>query len=214
MSAMQPPLYQYDTNNAPITRPRTLNDYRIGRDTAAVPQQRKSSVLSTGLIIAIAAVAAGSFMVFDPLHLLSPRNATHAPTQSTPQSTPQSTTSVTPLPSFAPVDSPSPTAASLVTPATQASPSIVTSAAIVAPTPMASERRLNEPVAATTRASQPRQVATKSQAPTAKGGTAATRSQRSSTTDTSPSSSVVESPASPTERPKVSEASAVKDDSN
>ena len=212
MSAMQPPLYQYDTNNAPVTRPRTLNDYRIGRHAAA-PQQRRSSVLSTGLIIAVVAVAAGSFMVVDPLHLMSPRNATHAPAQSTPAST---TPSVTPPPSFVPVDSPSPTAASLATPATPASPFTVTSDASVGPTPMASERRVIEPVAATSRASQSRQVANKSQAPTAKGGTtaAATRSQTSSTTDTSPSSSVVERPSSPTEIPKVIEASAVKDDSN
>ena len=98
MSAMQPPLYQYDTNNAPVTRPRTLNDYRIGRHAAA-PQQRRSSVLSTGLIIAVVAVAAGSFMVVDPLHLMSPRNATHAPAQSSPA---LMTPSVTSPSSFAP----------------------------------------------------------------------------------------------------------------
>ena len=101
MSPMQPPLYQYDTNNAPVTLPRTLNDYRIGRDTAAASPQRRSSVLSSGLIIAVAAVAAGSFMVFDPLHLMSPRNATDAPAQSIPAST---TPSVTPPPSLVPVD--------------------------------------------------------------------------------------------------------------
>ena len=101
MSAMQPPLYQpYEsTNSTPVTvpsrtradtpplqplqvtRPRTLNDYRIGVQSTS---SRPSSPLGTGLIMAVAAVEAGTFVLLDPLHVMpGATKALHAPASTT-----------------------------------------------------------------------------------------------------------------------------------
>ena len=102
MSAMQSPLYQtFEPNNAPapasavprprgelpaaqVTRPRTLNDYRIGvRSTPSRPSSR----FGHAMIIGVAAVVAGAFVMLDPLHVMSGAKGV-------PHQTPSSTTSV------------------------------------------------------------------------------------------------------------------------
>ena len=106
MSAMQPPLYQtFESNNAPapasavplprgelpparVTRPRTLNDYRIGvRSTPSRP----SSPFGNAMIIAVVAVVAGAFVMLDPLHVMPGAKGV-------PHQTPSSTTSVVATP--------------------------------------------------------------------------------------------------------------------
>src|SRR5207302_2148788 len=57
---------------APLTWPRTLNDYRIGGSAAS---ETTHSAVTAAMIVAVAAIAAGAFVMVDPLHLMPRHDA-------------------------------------------------------------------------------------------------------------------------------------------
>ncbi|MEP7083972.1 MAG: hypothetical protein ABI854_04475 [Betaproteobacteria bacterium] len=66
-------LSQSNVYAAPIDGPVTLNDFRL-RGQSAAPATSKSTVGLTGIVL-VAALAAGAFVIFDPLGM----KATHIP---------------------------------------------------------------------------------------------------------------------------------------
>ena len=205
MSAMQPPLYQAAQTG--VTRPRTLNDYRMNARGAAVANERSSSWLSTGLIIAVAAVAAGAFVALDPLHIM--------PTHET---VPTAAVSVAPRSGdtiAAYVTHPATGSALVTTPALQSPPAAINASPVVQPA-TSTMSRANSSATATApdtqaiemapraRAAQTRQtlarapVIAKSAAPTRQRSTTASDSDATSTsTSTSAGAAAGSSMAAP-----------------
>ena len=205
MSAMQPPLYQ--PGQTGVTRPRTLNEYRMNARNAAVSNGRSSTRMSTGLIIAVVAVAAGAFVALDPLHIM-PMHDT-APTEA-PSGAPRSGDTIAAYATH-PVTS----SALLTTPAVQSPPAATSASAVVQPATTTMSRASSNATATTAdplaidlapsaRAAQTRHTAArspviaKSAAPTRQRSTTASDTDATSTsTSTSAGGAAGSSMAAP-----------------